>query len=158
HQYLLKLKKEDYLVVSGNGELSTYEKILSQIKCKIILDVDGKLLKKLLYIKPFLVKPNDVELEEISKDIEEAYHILLKDAEYILHTKGRNGACLISKERRYTVNGQKVQAISTVGCGDAALAGFLAYYLQGNSLKECLDFSNQCGLYRAEFGQFLIQN
>ncbi|MDE5547161.1 MAG: hypothetical protein K2I88_06825, partial [Anaeroplasmataceae bacterium] len=152
------LQHEDYLIVSGNAELSTYENILSKVNCKLVLDVDGYLLKKLLYLKPFLVKPNDQELKEISEDVEEAYRILLRDAEYVLHTKGKEGATLLYKQKRYEVLGQSVQEISTVGCGDAALAGFLAHYLQGSSLKECLNFSNECGLFRAKTGQFLIQN
>ena len=158
HSYLLNLTKTDYLIVSGTASITTYKKLLAELNCKIILDVDGKLLKELLYIKPWLVKPNDAEVKEISQNVEEAYSILLQDVEYILHTKGNDGACLLSRKEKYEVQGLKTSVVSTVGCGDAALAGFLAQYLEGKDLKSCLDFSNQCGCYRAKTGQFLIQN
>lgn len=158
HSYLKKLTKTDYLVVSGTASLSTYKKLLTELNCRIILDVDGQLLKELLYIKPWLVKPNDIELKEISKNVEEAYSILLQDVEYVLHTKGNEGVCFISLKEKHEIQGLKTSIVSTIGCGDAALAGFLAQYILGKDMKFCVEFCNQCGYYRAKTGQFLIQN
>lgn len=157
HSYLLTLKEEDYLIISGSGSLSIYKEILSSLKCHLILDVDGNLLKNLLYLKPWLVKPNDEELKAISNKKEEAYKILLKYCQYVLHTQGKQGATFLSGKERCRGIAHQVKPISTVGCGDAALAGFLAYYFSGHTIEDSLSFSNECGSFRAKNGGFLIQ-
>ena len=88
---------EDILVVSGSGSYQDYAFLLENLVCKIILDVDGNNLRKLLYISPWIVKPNDEELMAIAPSVEEAYSILLEKAEVILHTKGSLGVTLRKK-------------------------------------------------------------
>lgn len=148
---------EDILIVSGSGSSEDYLFLLENLACKIVLDLEGKNLKKLIHIRPWIVKPNDEELLEVAPLLEDAYAELLKGAELILHTKGSQGATLKSKEFEYSVLPEKTDVITTVGCGDAFLAGFLASTFEGDSLEESLAFAMKCGYYRGKKQSFLIR-
>ena len=86
------IKEEDILIVSGSGY--GYYEILSNLKCKLVLDVSGNNLKELVKLKPYLVKPNIIELEEYySYDYEASINKLINDgAEMVLATLGKNGS------------------------------------------------------------------
>lgn len=154
---LSALMPEDILVVCGSGSYQDYAFLLENLVCKIILDVDGNHLRKLLSISPWIVKPNDEELMAIAPSVEEAYSILLEKAEVILHTKGSLGVTLRKKDFEYSLLPQKTDIITSVGCGDAFLAGFLASTLEKQTLENSLAFAMKCGYYRGKKQSFLIR-
>ncbi len=119
------LTKEDYLIVSGSGILDDYQELLKGVQAHLILDLSGKNLLGLLDLNPLLVKPNDEELQEISPKKEEAYQLLLEHASMVLHTQGALGATLVTRDRQLRQDVLGKDIISTVGCGDAFLAGFI---------------------------------
>ena len=66
------LRKGDILIISGNvpntlpGDI--YERMISRIDregIELIVDATGNLLKRVLRFRPFLVKPNRAELEDL---------------------------------------------------------------------------------------------
>jgi len=74
-QKIEKLQKGDFLVLAGSVSRKMkddiYEKICKRIEnkeIKIVADATGKLLVNVLKHKPFLIKPNKEELEEIFED------------------------------------------------------------------------------------------
>jgi sugar/nucleoside kinase (ribokinase family) len=59
--------------------------------------------------------------------------------------RGKNGANLITLDLVLKTNAIKIEAVDTTGAGDAFNAGFIAKYLQQNSLQECLDYACYLG-------------
>jgi sugar/nucleoside kinase (ribokinase family) len=50
-----------------------------------------------------------------------------------------------SERRRYEVQIEPLDPVSTVGSGDAFLAGYVAARYQGSSARECLAYGVACG-------------
>ncbi|MDE6584953.1 MAG: hypothetical protein K2K15_06075 [Anaeroplasmataceae bacterium] len=154
---LSALKSEDVLVVSGNAPLEVYQFLLKDVSARLVLDVRGRLLLSLQEYHPWIVKPNQAELEEIDADAISACKKLLKNSSIVLYTKGALGAELWTKDKVIRVDGKNMVSKSQVGCGDAFLAAFLKHILDGCSLEDSLDFANECGSYRAKYNVFMSQ-
>lgn len=152
---LTTLKEKDILVVSGNAPLEVYQSLLKDVSARLVLDVRGGLLIGLQEYKPWIVKPNQSELEEIDADASCACRRLLDYTSIVLYTKGSMGAELWTKEKVVQVDGKSIATKSQIGCGDAFLAAFLEHILKGYPLEESLEFANQCGSYRAKYNDFL---
>ena len=136
----------DALVLSGSVPSclgrDCYARILARLEGRGILtvvDASGELLKKALRYHPFLIKPNDRELEEIAgrplkteseliaaaKMLQEmgARNVLISRAEDGALLLDENGGILRCKAPRGTV-------VNSVGAGDSMVAGFLAGWLE----------------------------
>ena len=149
------IKNEDTLVLSGsvpNGVCSNiYEKICQRLEnknIKIVVDSTGELLLKTLKYKPYLIKPNQQELEEIfgikisSQDeaLEYAEQLQAKGAQNVIVSLGSDGAVLLD-ENGYSYKMKALNtknAINTVGAGDSMVAGFTASYLKDHDYMEAL--------------------
>ena len=137
-----KLKEGDFLVLAGSVSKKMkddiYEKICVRIqekKVKIVADATGKLLVNVLKHKPFLIKPNKEEVEEIFQDeIKTTEEIIMyakklqeMGAENVLISLGGEGAVLVTKEKNVLYSkAPKGIVVNSVGSGDSMVAGFLA--------------------------------
>lgn len=102
---------------------------------KIVLDTSGPALKEIVRTGAvWLIKPNVEELRELLgetiKDrpvsLAKAGRGLLDKAEIILISRGRKGSIVVTKEGTWQARcSGSGKALSTVGCGDYLLAGFL---------------------------------
>ncbi len=142
---LEKIEEEDFLVIAGsvakNMKDNIYEEICENVKkkkVKIIVDATGKFLTNVLKYKPFLIKPNKEELEEIFQDkinsneeiIMYAKKLQEMGAENVLISMDQDGAILISKDKKVAYSkAPRGKLINSVGAGDSMVAGFLAGYL-----------------------------
>lgn len=133
----------DTLILSGSVpkgiQKDIYQNICERVKkkdIKIVVDATGDLLLKTLKYKPFLIKPNQYELEEIfnvtisskNEAIEYAKILKQKGAKNVLVSMGRNGAILLD-ENGYSYKSivlNRGRRINTVGAGDSMVAGFIA--------------------------------
>jgi len=137
-----KLQKGDFLILAGSTSRKMkddiYEKICKRLEgkeIKIVADATGKLLVNVLKHKPFLIKPNKSELEEIFEDeINSTDEIIIyakklqeMGAENVLISLGQDGAVLVTKDKnvRY-LKAPKGELVNSVGSGDSMVAGFLA--------------------------------
>lgn len=136
------IKSGDTLVLAGSIPASlpknVYEKIAEKIQNKnirLVVDATGELLLKVLKYKPFLIKPNKQELEEVAKmELKTEKDIILAatdlknmGAENVLVSLGEDGALLVADDGKvYKKAAFKVNAVNTVGSGDSMIAGFLA--------------------------------
>jgi len=141
-QKIDKLKKGDFLVLAGSISIKMkddiYEKICERIKgkeIKIVADATGKLLVNVLKHKPYLIKPNKSELEEIFEDeittneeiIIYAKKLQEMGAENVLISLGQDGAVLATKDKGIQyLKAPKGKLVNSVGSGDSMVAGFLA--------------------------------
>jgi len=138
-------KKGDMFVFSGSVPKSKiknmYERMAFEAHkrgIKFIVDTEGQNLLSTLKYKPFLIKPNLKELEDIfNAKIETdegviAYGKKLQcydgdGAENVLISMGKQGAVLLCGDGRIMRHkAPKGSVVSTVGAGDSMLAGFAA--------------------------------
>ena len=155
YKKLEKIKNEDILILSGsvpNGVPNDiYEKICQKVKnknIKIVVDSTGELLIKTLKHKPYLIKPNQQELEEIfgikisnqDEALEYAKQLKEKGAQNVIVSMGSDGAVLLDENGySYKIKALNVKdAINTVGAGDSMVAGFLAGHEMFNNYEKAL--------------------
>lgn len=150
-QFFEKLKEiqdGDTLILAGSipDDLPTdiYEKILDYVKEKkirTVVDATKDLLMKVLKYKPFLIKPNNFELEEIFgvklNSVEEIikYAEKLKEmgAVNVLVSMAGDGAVLLDEMGKSHICGVcKGTVRNSVGAGDSMVAGFVAGCEQGD--------------------------
>lgn len=155
YEKIEKIENGDTLVLSGSipKGLSTniYQEICQKIenkKVKLIVDATGELLLKTLKYHPFLIKPNQEELEEIFNvkisSKEEAFKyakkLQKKGAKNVLVSMGSKGAILLD-ENGYSYKTKaiaKEKRKNTVGAGDSMVAGFIAGYQLFNNFEKAL--------------------
>lgn len=161
YEKLDKLKQNDILVLAGSIpktlDSSLYENIMKRLESKnikIIVDATKDLLMNVLEHKPFLIKPNNHELEELFdvklESIEDiiTYGKKLKEmgAKNVLVSRGKDGALLITEnEEIFISNVAKGKVKNSVGAGDSMVAGFIAGYLNSNSYEEALKLGAASG-------------
>lgn len=155
------LTSEDILVLAGSIpntlDDKLYENIMKRLESrnvKIVVDATKNLLLNVLKYNPFLIKPNNHELEEIfdvkletTQDIV-TYAKKLQDmgAENVLVSRGKDGAVLVSKEGCvYQSNVGKGKVVNSVGAGDSMVAGFVGAYIQTNDFENALKQGAACG-------------
>lgn len=155
------LNKGDILILAGSIPSSLpdniYETIMQRLilkKIKVIVDATGKLLLNVLSYRPFLIKPNHHELEELFKTkinnqeeiIFYAKKLKKQGAINVLVSLGKDGALLISEDNHvYFCNSAKGKLINSVGSGDSMVAGFIAGYLKNKSYQEAIHLGSACG-------------
>ncbi len=142
YKKLDNIKSGDTLILAGSIPKSLnkniYETILKRLNGKgirFVVDATGELLSNTLKYKPFLIKPNIFELEEIleaefetKEDIvNAAFKLKEKGALNVLVSMGGDGAILVDEYG--AVHEQKpfqIKLVNSVGAGDSMIAGFLA--------------------------------
>lgn len=156
-----KLNEGDILILSGSIPKTLderlYENIMKKIEgkhVKVVVDATKDLLLNVLKYKPFLIKPNNHELEEIfnvklkSNEDVALYARKLKEmgAKNVLVSMGKDGAILVNEENRVFIsNIPKGEVINSVGAGDSMVAGFVSGYISTNSYEEALKLGASCG-------------
>lgn len=151
---LSELKEEDILVLAGSIPKTLkedlYEKIMEHVKksnVKVVVDATKNLLLNVLKYNPFLIKPNNHELEEMFdvklENVEDiiTYGKKLQEmgARNVLVSRGKDGALLITENQEVFIsNVPKGEVINSVGAGDSMVAGFISAYIDSNSYEESL--------------------
>lgn len=157
---LEQIKSGDTLVLSGSVPKSLpddiYAQIMESLSGKSIcfaVDTTGNQLVSSLKYKPFLIKPNNYELGEIfGKELTNTDEIVKcgkelqsMGAQNVIISCGGDGAVLIAQnDEVYTAKAIKGNVISTVGCGDSMVAGFIAGKMRGYSLLKSFQLSVAC--------------
>ncbi len=156
-----KLTADDILILSGKPPKSVpadiYTSLLGAVSGKnvrTVVDTSGDHLLTALAEKPYLIKPNKAELEEISgmelsstEQIAIAAHSLRSaGARNVLVSLGADGALLAADDGRVYICGiPEGQLIDSTGAGDSMTAGFIAKDLSGAGKSECLRYAVACG-------------
>ncbi len=136
---------------------------LRKQKCLLVIDCNSFSMEDLINIRPWLIKPNEQEVQmllgkqitTIEQARKAAVEIHKMGIENIIVSMGKKGAAaaITADETKaitsnlatanlsyisYIVEVPQIEAISTIGAGDSLLAGFIGAYTQGLSYKECL--------------------
>lgn len=158
---LKNIQNGDTLVLSGSIPPSLNKNIYALIieklqgkNIKFVVDAAGEALKATLKLKPFLIKPNKQELEELfGKKIKTKKQIIncakaLKNegAQNVIVSLAEKGAVLLSENNKEIfAPAKKGKVINTVGAGDAMVAGFLAGYQKTNDFDYSLKLAIAAG-------------
>jgi 1-phosphofructokinase family hexose kinase len=123
--------------------------------CKAFLDTSGDGLRSALRARPDFVKPNRAEVETLlGRAVRDEQDAMASARELIRHgarstavTMGADGLVWLESEGgpAWSARPPRVKAISTVGCGDATLAGFAFAALEGLTGEEALRLAVACG-------------
>lgn len=116
---------------------------------KTAVDSNSLELENLLKIRPWLIKPNKDELENLTKRkidsvsdaLKAAREVCARGVENILVSLGDKGAMLVTKEYALFCEAPEIIPKSTVGAGDSLLAGFVYAYSEGMDFAECLKYA-----------------
>lgn len=113
---------------------------------KVIIDSRSFTLSDLIETKPYLIKPNEEEIEaymgrEINNPEEAtsaARELHSKGIENVMISLGSDGAVLVSDDGVYHRKAPKIIPVSTIGAGDSMIAGFLAGLALGEDIPTSL--------------------
>jgi 1-phosphofructokinase len=114
---------------------------LHAVGARVAVDGSGSALTEALAARPDLVKPNCEELAEASglviatlgDALAAAHELRRRGASAVLASLGRDGALLVDGNGALHGEAPVAEPRSTVGAGDAALAGFLGSGGEGRS-------------------------
>lgn len=156
-----EIKQGDFLVLAGSIPNTLpndiYERILERLDGRgvnFVVDATGDLLLNVLKYNPFLVKPNHHELGDLfgaeakTEDEIVKYARRLQDmgAKNVLVSRAKDGATLIDENGRVTTVGNvDGELVSSVGCGDSMVGGFIAGCIEKNDYAHALKLGSACG-------------
>lgn len=123
-----------------------YIKKLQERGIRVVIDSKSFTLDDIIELKPFLIKPNEEEIEEyLGRDISDfdsaakaARELSLSGIENVMISIGEKGAVLCSNSELYSAAAPKINAVSTIGAGDSSIAGFLYATSKGADSAERL--------------------
>lgn len=166
------LQPGDTLVLAGSIPQSlpddVYERIIQSLAGKdiqVVVDATRDLLCHVLKYRPFLIKPNHIELGEIfdrtlhtDEEIRECASLLQqRGARNVLVSMAGDGAILLDETGAFhKIAAPKGEVKNSVGAGDSMVAGFLAGYLQSRDYETALRIGAAAGSATA-FSEGLAQ-
>ena len=121
---------------------------------RLVVDTTGQQLLSTLVYKPFLIKPNHIELEEImgyklsgQEDLLKGARKLQKmGAKNVLVSMAGDGALLLTENGDvYRMKAPKGEVVNSVGAGDSMVAGFLAGYEITGDYEKALELGIATG-------------
>lgn len=145
------LGEGDTLVISGSvpntlpGDM--YERIVERLdgrSVRIVVDAERDLLTRVLPYKPFLVKPNNIELGDIygvalkTRDevVPYAKRMQKAGAQNVFVSMAGEGGVLVSADGQvFQSPAAKGIVVNSVGAGDSSVAGFLAGLIETGSYE-----------------------
>ena len=156
-----ELKAGDVLVLSGSIPSSIgngiYKEIMERLSgrgIQIVVDAEKHLLMEVLPLHPFLIKPNNHELEAMldrtlttrEELLEGAKELQARGARNVLVSMAGDGALLLTENGEIYKEGVcRGTVINSVGAGDSMVAGFLAGYLKTGDYGYALKLGTASG-------------
>jgi 1-phosphofructokinase len=140
-----------WFVIAGSlppgVEVTVYRDFAKSLKSrgrKVALDTSGESLNHAIEALPAFIKPNIHELEGLvgralpSRDevAAAAGELVARGIETVVVSMGEQGACFVGAEGVLFATPPAIEVRSTVGAGDAMVAGVLSSKLRGLSLAE----------------------
>ncbi|WP_027964611.1 1-phosphofructokinase [Halalkalibacillus halophilus] len=141
-------------------ENTIYKKLITMannkgVKC--ILDASGTALREGIQAKPFAIKPNIHELEDLFETTFKSEQEIVQKCKELIHggielvvvSLGSKGALFVSGEEAYQTKPFDIQVGSTVGAGDS-MVGAMIYSLDHDfTLKEIAKWATAAGTITA---------
>ena len=155
-QKLSLLQSGDTLIISGSIKDGVIDKILSALsgkQIKTVVDTAGANLLSSLKYKPFFIKPNKQEIEQMlnikCNSIEDVSYYAQKlidlGAKNVAVTLGKDGVLFKNKDTEIYMKAPSGKVLNTVGAGDSFVAGFIAGYLENKDFTFALKLGTAAG-------------
>lgn len=158
----------DFIEVTGNGygiitgscqpnvPMTLYADLvrrLNQQGARAVVDTHDEKLKLAIAEKPFLIKPNKHELEQmlgkplnsVEAVAECARQIQRSGVEYVCVSLSYQGALLVSPDNSFYATTLDVPVNTTVGAGDSMVAGMVACFNLYDDARQALKWGIACG-------------
>lgn len=151
---LKKCDSDTIVVLSGNVAPSVqptiYQTMIEKFKsvgAMTILDADGELFRYGIEARPTITKPNKYELatyfnvaQTLSNEelVALAKQLLNEDTKLVVVSMGKEGSIFITSDMVYQIDALDIQAHSSVGAGDAMVAGIAYAMEQKTSMEELI--------------------
>lgn len=173
--YKEQIKDCDLVVLSGSAPRGIDPDFYSELiltateeDVRILFDASGENLKKGMYARPFMIKPNMAELQTLMgrkiQGMHEVSDAAVQLVEWgipnVLVSMGSKGILYAKREDKnvgvYYVPAPRIRVINSVGSGDCAVAAFAMSVLEGlnpeETVKRCVAVSvaNALSLENAE--------
>ena len=151
------LKDFDMIAISGSlpagVSLDNFTKWMEQVKTicpKVVFDSSRDALVAGLKAKPWLIKPNDKELEmfvgrklsTLAEIKAAAMELIDEGIENVVISLGSKGALWVTKHEAWLAKPPKCQVVSTVGAGDSMVGGLMYGLMTNQSIKDTLVFAS----------------
>ncbi|MBE6768447.1 MAG: 1-phosphofructokinase family hexose kinase [Ruminococcaceae bacterium] len=155
-----RMNEGDIVMFGGslpeNVAVSDYAELIMAVKqagARVVIDSDLFTLEDYHRISPWLIKPNIHELRRILPVEDDSDEAVLQAActlqragvENVLVSRGADGILCVNSQTAVKANAPAVEAKSTVGAGDSALAGFLIGTVKEYGVEECVRLASACG-------------
>ena len=156
YKKLDRLNSDDILCLSGSIPSSMpstmYSDVMSYLEgrdIRIIVDASKDLLRNVLKYRPFLIKPNNDEINELygvdlktrEEVIPYARKLQEEGARNVLVSMGSKGAVLVDESGgTHMSQAPKGDLVNSVGSGDSMVAGFLYGYLKFHNYREAFRY------------------
>ncbi|OIO54092.1 MAG: 1-phosphofructokinase [Alphaproteobacteria bacterium CG_4_10_14_0_2_um_filter_63_37] len=120
----------------------------------VVLDARGGELKAGVGARPFLIKPNRFEAEELlghpiadNRDelAQAAQRLRTLGPQSVLLSDGKAGAVLANAQGTWWATPPTIEVASTIGAGDSMVAGFLTALLEGADGTQALRLATAAG-------------
>ncbi len=129
-------------------EATVYRDLIAALKASgssVALDTSGAALRHALEAAPLVIKPNIHELEDLvgaqlttsGAVVEAARTLLDRGIRLVAISMGSEGACFVDANTVVMARPPAVEVKSTVGAGDAMVAGIVAGQLRNLPLAAC---------------------
>ena len=158
---LSRLESGDLVIFSGSlpkgAEKGFYRDMMAETPARVILDTYGEALVSALPLKPFLIKPNDEEIEAITggpigdaQDLQRKMQALqAQGAKNVMVSLGKKGAALLTEDGGFFMETPPCvppgHRLNTVAAGDSMIAGFLYALKKFGDYAKALRFSVTVG-------------
>jgi 1-phosphofructokinase family hexose kinase len=122
-----------------------------------VVDTSGAALRAILGLGVDIIKPNRREAEEVL-GFRLSSRTMLRKAlrsfircgiKRVLISLGRDGIAASDGDNEFLLSTPIVTTGHAVGCGDAALAGFLSAHFKGKDFNACTGYAAACGYANA---------
>jgi len=129
---------------------------LHKREIQAVLDTSGEPLRLGLEAAPAIVKPNLHELEtllgkplkSLPDILQAARGLIARGVRLAVVSMGSAGACFVTEHEAVIARPPEISVGSTVGAGDAMVAGILCAQVRGLSLEECARMATAFSLRR----------
>ena len=145
------LPEHDWFVLSGSTPAGVaddyYAWLIQRLNAagkRVLLDSSGEAMRLGIDATPWAIKPNIAELEELvgtplpdtAAVIAAARALLARGLGCVVVSMGGDGALFVTADECLHAQPPQIEVKSTVGAGDAMVAGFIAGQLRGLSLAD----------------------
>ena len=124
-----------------------YAELIGKVRAqgrRVLLDTSEAALRASLGALPHVAKPNVHELESVAgtplRDrasvVAAARRLVQTGIELVVVSMGGEGACFVTRDELVVARPPRVEVRSTVGAGDALVAGLVSAHLRGLGLSE----------------------